>query len=80
MNNLTTLWSNPHLRYAVIVIAALEIAGVWLPAWREQLSATQKIVTFYAVAAAANSTPTGANSQGNQCQGNADQNKNQEPK
>ena len=57
MNNLTTLWSNPHLRYAVIGIAALEIAAVWLPTWKEQLAATQKIITFYAVAAAANSTP-----------------------
>ena len=55
--NLSVLWSNPHLRYAAIGIAGLEIAAVWLPMWKAQIDATQKIVTFYAVLAAANSTP-----------------------
>ena len=61
MNNLSILWNNPHLRYAVILMALTEIAAIWLPAYKDQLSATQKIVSFYALAAAANSAPTPPN-------------------
>jgi hypothetical protein len=58
MNNIQILWSNPHLRYSVIALAVLEIAAIWFPTYKEQISATGKIVQFYAIAAAANSMPT----------------------
>jgi hypothetical protein len=58
MNNITTIWSNPHLRYAVVALAALEVAGIWFPAFKAQLDSTSKIVQFYAIAAAANSSGT----------------------
>jgi len=57
MNNLQTIWANPHLRYCMILLAGLEIAGVWFPGHKAQLDTTSKIITFYAVAAAANSAP-----------------------
>jgi hypothetical protein len=58
MNNVSTLWANPHLRYALIGVAALQIAEVWIPAYKSQIDATRGIIMFYAIAAAANSTPT----------------------
>jgi hypothetical protein len=59
--NISTLLKNPHLRYPVILVAAIEIAKIWLPAWKEQLNSTQKVIMFYLVAAAANSAPTPPN-------------------
>jgi len=56
-NNLGTLLSNPHLRYSIIAIGGLQIAAIWFPAYKVQIDATQKIVQFYALAAAANSAP-----------------------
>ena len=58
MNNLATLWTNPHLRYAALAIGALQVAEIWLPQYQPQLQSTSKIVTFYALAAAANATPS----------------------
>lgn len=60
-NNLATLWSNPHLRYAAGLIVALEIAAIWFPAYREQIGLTEKVITFYALAASANSAPANNN-------------------
>jgi hypothetical protein len=57
MNNLVTLWTNPHLRYAALAIGLLQVAEIWLPQYQQQLQSTSKIVTFYALAAAANATP-----------------------
>jgi len=57
MNNLSTLWSNPHLRYAAIGLAAIEIAAIWLPSYKTQLDSTKSVVLMYALAAAANSSP-----------------------
>ena len=57
MNNITTLWTNPHLRWCVILIAGIELAKIWLPQFKPQLDGSQKIVLFYALAASANSTP-----------------------
>jgi len=56
--NLTTLWSNPHLRYCAIGLAVIEIVAVWLPAYKPQLDETKSVVLLYALAAASNSTPT----------------------
>ena len=57
MNNITTLWSNPHLRYATIILAAIEVAAIWLPNYKPQLDSTKSVVLMYALAAAANSAP-----------------------
>lgn len=57
MNNLSTLWSNPHLRYAAIGLAVIEIAAIWLPSYKPQLDSTKSVVMMYALAAAANSAP-----------------------
>ena len=56
-NNLSTLWGNPHLRYAACALAGIEIAAIWLPQFKTQLDATKSVVLMYALAAAANSTP-----------------------
>jgi uncharacterized membrane protein YccC len=56
-NNITTLWSNPHLRYSVAALLAIEIAAIWLPAYKQQLDSTKSVVLMYALAAAANSSP-----------------------
>lgn len=56
-NNLATAFSNPHMRYPIIAAAFLEVAAVWLPAYKTQISETQKILFFYASAAACNATP-----------------------
>ena len=61
--NIGTLLQNPHFRYPAILIIAIEIAKVWLVQYKEQLDATQKIITFYLVAAAANSTPAQGDAQ-----------------
>ena len=58
MNNLSTLWSNPHLRYAACGLALIEIAAIWLPQYKAQLDSTKSVVLMYALAAAANSSPT----------------------
>lgn len=63
MNNIQTIWKNPHLRYSVFVLAALEVAAIWFPTHKPQLDETSKIVQFYAIAAAANSTPTDTTNQ-----------------
>lgn len=57
MNNLSTLWSNPHLRYAAFGLVAIEIAAIWFPAYKPQLDSTKSVVMMYAMAAAANSAP-----------------------
>jgi hypothetical protein len=57
MNNIQTLWSNPHLRYCVIAMAAIEIAAIWLPSFKVQLDETKSVIILYALAVAANSTP-----------------------
>jgi len=56
-NNLSTIFANPHLRWCGILLAAITIAGVWLPAYKPQFDATARIVMLYAIAAAANSSP-----------------------
>jgi hypothetical protein len=56
-NNLTTLWSNPHLRYSVGALLLIEIAAIWLPTYKTQLDSTKSVVLMYALAAAANSAP-----------------------
>ena len=56
-NNLSILFSNPHLRYAALLIVALHVAGIWLPQYKVQLDATRQVVTLYAILAAANSAP-----------------------
>ena len=61
--NIGTLLQNPHFRYPAIVVIGIEIAKVWLPTYKPQLEATQKIVMFYLVAAAANSTPAKGDAQ-----------------
>jgi len=58
MNNLQTLWSNPHLRYPLIAAGLLKIAVVWFPAYKEQLEETVQLIMYYTIAAAANSAPT----------------------
>lgn len=56
-NNFATLWNNPHLRYAFIGLAALQILEIWFPAVKPQLEETSKAVMFYATLAASNSAP-----------------------
>lgn len=58
MNNITTILSNPHLRWCAILFAVIEIAALWVPQYKSQLDGTQKILMFYAVAVAANSSPS----------------------
>jgi hypothetical protein len=58
MNNLSTLWSNPHLRFVAVVLLLIEIAALWLPQYKTQLDSTKSLVLMYALAAAANSSPT----------------------
>ena len=57
--NLSTLFQNPHLRWTAIGIVALEIAQIFVaPDLATKLEKATKILTFYAILAAANSTPT----------------------
>jgi len=56
-SNITTILSNPHLRWCAIIFAGIEIVALWLPEYKLQLEGTQKILMFYAIAVAANSTP-----------------------
>lgn len=56
--NLGTLLSNPHFRYPLIGVLAIQIAEIWLPNYKDQLNATQKLIMFYVMAAAANTTST----------------------
>lgn len=56
-NNLSTLWSNPHLRYSVAVLLSIEIAAIWFPSIKPQLDSTKSVILMYALAAAANSAP-----------------------
>ena len=56
--NLTTILQNPHLRWAAIGIVALELAEIFVsPDLAVKLEKATKIITFYAILAAANSTP-----------------------
>jgi hypothetical protein len=54
--NLGTLLNNPHFRYPLIAVLAVQIAEIWLPQFKDQLNATQKLIMFYVMAAAANTT------------------------
>lgn len=54
--NLGTLLNNPHFRYPLIGVIAIQIAEIWFPGYKDQLNATQKLVMFYVMAAAANTT------------------------
>ena len=56
--NIGTLLSNPHFRYPLIGVIAIQIAQIWLPQYKDQLNATQKLILFYVCAAAANTTST----------------------
>jgi hypothetical protein len=60
--NLSSLFKNPHLRYPLAGIVALEVAKIWLPNFSQNLDATEKIITYYLIAAASNNpaapTPT----------------------
>ena len=58
--NIGTLLSNPHFRYPLLAVIGIQIAQIWLPQYKDQLSATQKIIMFYVIAAAANSAPSTA--------------------
>lgn len=58
MNNLSTLWNNPHLRYSVGILLVIEVGMIWFPHFKEQLAETKDVVLMYALAAAANSAPT----------------------
>jgi hypothetical protein len=56
-NNISTLWSNPHLRFCAVLLLVIEIAAIWLPQFKSQLDATKSVVLLYALAASANSAP-----------------------
>jgi hypothetical protein len=56
--NIGTLIGNPHFRYPLIAVIAIQIAQIWLPQYKDQLNATQKLIIFYVCAAAANTTST----------------------
>ena len=55
--NIGTLLNNPHFRYPLLAVIAIQIAQIWLPQFKDQFGATQKIIMFYVMAAAANTTP-----------------------
>jgi len=56
--NIGTLIGNPHFRYPLLLVIAIQIAEIWLPQYKDQLNATQKLILFYVCAAAANTTST----------------------
>jgi hypothetical protein len=56
--NLGTLFGNPHFRYPLLLVIAIQISEIWLPQYKDQLNATQKLILFYVCAAAANTTST----------------------
>jgi hypothetical protein len=56
--NIGTLIGNPHFRYPLLLVIAIQIAEIWLPQYKDQLGATQKLILFYVCAAAANTTST----------------------
>ena len=56
--NIGTLLSNPHFRYPLLVVIGIQLAQIWLPQYKDQLSASQKLIMFYVIAAAANTTST----------------------
>ena len=56
--NLGTLLGNPHFRYPLLVVIGIQLAQIWLPQYKDQLSASQKLIMFYVIAAAANTTST----------------------
>lgn len=53
--NVASLLKNPHLRYPVLAVILIQVAKIWFPAFEVQLNGTQKIITYYLIAAAANS-------------------------
>lgn len=56
--NLGVLLNNPHFRYPLIGVLAIQLAEIWLPQYKDQLNASQKLIMFYVMAAAANSMPS----------------------
>ena len=56
--NIGTLLGNPHFRYPLILVIAIQLAQIWLPQFKDQLNASQKLIMFYVIAAAANTTST----------------------
>ena len=60
MNNQQALLKNPHMLWCVLGLAALQIAEIWLPAYKAQLEQTRRVVILYALAVAANTAPTPA--------------------
>lgn len=59
--NIAVLWNNKHLRFAFFLMVVLEIGAEWFsasPTIAAHIQATEKIVMFYALAAAASSGPT----------------------
>ena len=57
MNNIAALLKNPHMLYAVLAMAALQIAQIWFPQYAHQIEETRKVVLYYALAVAANTAP-----------------------
>jgi hypothetical protein len=56
--NIGTLLNNPHFRYPLLVVIGIQLAEIWFPQFKDQLSASQKLIMFYVIAAAANTTPS----------------------
>ena len=56
--NIGTLLGNPHFRYPLLAVIGIQISQIWLPQFKDQLNATQKLILFYVCAAAANTTST----------------------
>ena len=54
--NIGTLLRNPHFRYPLLVVIGIQLAQIWFPQYKDQLSASQKLIMFYVIAAAANTT------------------------
>jgi hypothetical protein len=55
--NLTSLLSNPHLRYPVLGVFALEAAKTWVPQYSNALDVTEKLLAVYLIGVAASNGP-----------------------
>ncbi len=58
ISNITTAWTNAHIRWPLLGAIALEIIPVWAPDQKVHCQETQKVLLAYGVLAAANSAPT----------------------
>lgn len=64
--NIVNGLSNPHVRYPLLLAAALKAAEIWFPQYKDKLEGTLEILMMYGIIGASNSGPSSNGRQQNQ--------------